>query len=771
MRPLPMSRVSKLVPSIMCSALLAAMPGWPSEPDMGAHIQAMPARFEPQGTASRSTRVSIVDGQWHINGKVTYPGLKAEGLLMNVRMVNAVFEDANGTTRPEGFDPDANADAFIAQIPDYVANGVRAFTIGLQGGMPGYEGAVNSAFNPDGSLRGAYLTRVRRVIDACDRNGAVVILGSYYQRQDQILKDEAAVRAGVVNVARWVRDSGFTNVVLEIANEFAHPGFDHPILKDPQGEAELIALAKKTAPRLLVSTAGMGSGTLPNQVAQASDFLLVHFNTTALADIPARIAALKKYGKPIVCNEDDKLGADGATAAERSVAGGASWGFMHSRVNQYFPLQFNGTKDDRVVYQALRRLTTTGAMEPAREKTEVAYFPPPDADGGWRSLKDADQIRRVAGMDKHKLDEAFAFVKGSTKHGGLLVLRRGWLVYEEYFGLGHREATPNLASVGKSFTSLAVGILLGERPNRFPNGLDQKVFTPDYLPPEAFPLSDPRKASIRLGQLLAMTAGIRGNNPVHVLGKERSIDPPGPDGAPAATDAVAFGKKDVENQGRLYSTRTLWCEPGAGYSYATSSVHLASVVLRHVTGMELQQYVDTRLAKPMGWGPWGYAYRNVSEVNHTPGGGGIAVRATDMLRFGYLLLREGRWNDAQLVPAEYVRRSTRQSPDNPHYPYTLQFNVNPSGDIPELPLDAFWKGGSGGHAIYIVPSLDLVVWKLGGRDGQFSPDNTGLPPSPAAQEQVAARGGWKETVDSESALRTTLKMVIESMVKPGSGER
>lgn len=72
-------------------------------------------------------------------------------------MVNAVFEDANDTTRPEGFDPDANADAFIAQIPDYVAGGVRAFTIGLQGGMPGYEGAVNSAFNPDGSLRGAYL--------------------------------------------------------------------------------------------------------------------------------------------------------------------------------------------------------------------------------------------------------------------------------------------------------------------------------------------------------------------------------------------------------------------------------------------------------------------------------------------------------------------------------------------------------------------------------------------------------------------------------------
>ena len=38
--------------------------------------------------------------------------------------------------------------------------------------MPGYEGALNSAFEPDGSLRDSYLRRVRRVIEACDRHGA-----------------------------------------------------------------------------------------------------------------------------------------------------------------------------------------------------------------------------------------------------------------------------------------------------------------------------------------------------------------------------------------------------------------------------------------------------------------------------------------------------------------------------------------------------------------------------------------------------------------------
>ena len=305
-----------------------------------------------------ATKVGISNGKWHLNGKVTYPGAKAEGLLMNARMVNSVFEDANDKTRPRGFDPDANTDMFIMKISDYVAHGVRAFTLGLQGGMPGYEGAVNSAFNADGSLRESYMKRVRRVIEACDRQGVLVILGCYYQRQDQILKDEDAVRGGVVNVARWIRANGFTNVLLEIANEFAHAGFDHAILKSSRGEAELIALAKKNAPALLVSTSGMGSGLLPDEVAKAGDFLLIHFNTTKLEDVPARIAVLKKYGKPIVCNEDDKVGAEGEKALELCVANHASWGFMHSKVNQYFPLQFQGSNDDPAVYALLKKLTS-----------------------------------------------------------------------------------------------------------------------------------------------------------------------------------------------------------------------------------------------------------------------------------------------------------------------------------------------------------------------------------------------------------------------------
>jgi len=305
------------------------------------------------GGAVRRAGTVIEKGQWKINGEVTYPGSRAEGLLLNVRMVNSVFEDLG---KPD-FDPGSNTTEFIRAIPDYVRSGVRAFTISLQGGMPGYEQARNSAFNPDGSLRAPYMNRVKRVIDAAAESDALIILGCFYQRQDQVLKDEQAVRTALLNVARWVKTSGYSNVLIEVANEFNHPGFDHPIIKTPEGQAELLRMAKREFPCLLFSASGYGDGKLPDQVAEASDFLMPHFNSTPVAEIPARIAALQRFSKPIVCNEDDKVGSEGAAALEACVANGASWGYMNQKTNQYFPFVFNGPSDDEAVYAKFREVT------------------------------------------------------------------------------------------------------------------------------------------------------------------------------------------------------------------------------------------------------------------------------------------------------------------------------------------------------------------------------------------------------------------------------
>jgi CubicO group peptidase (beta-lactamase class C family) len=411
-------------------------------------------------------------------------------------------------------------------------------------------------------------------------------------------------------------------------------------------------------------------------------------------------------------------------------------------------------------------LITTGLAIFCLFSCSKTYFPPPDALGGWRTATAENEIRQIAGMEKSRLDQAFEFIKGSTKNGGLLVVRHGWLVYERYFGKGHREATPNLASCGKSFTSIAVGILISEHPELFSDGLDQKIFTPDYLPAEAFPLSDPAKAEIKLGQLLAFSAGIRGNNPAYVYGQETIIEPSGPDGWFALVDSIALGQEDFQDsRGRPYSAKALWCEPGLGYSYATAAIHIASIMVRQITGMELMQYVQNKLARPLGWGRWGYGYQHASRVTHTPGGGGIALRATDMLRFCYMLLHDGRWHAQQIVPAEFIRHCRNKSPYNPHYPYSLQFNVNGDGGIPELPRDAFWKRGSGGHCFYVVPALDLVVWKLGGRDFQYDPQNTGLPILSETLQHAETREDWTATVDQNLASIQTLQMVIDAIVE------
>jgi CubicO group peptidase (beta-lactamase class C family) len=394
------------------------------------------------------------------------------------------------------------------------------------------------------------------------------------------------------------------------------------------------------------------------------------------------------------------------------------------------------------------------------------YFPAPDRGGGWRTLDDPARVRQVAGVDPAKLDEAFAYIQRSSKNGGLLVVRRGWLVYEKYFGVAHREATPNTASCGKSFTSIAMGILMGERPELFPDGLDQKVYTPRYLPAEAFPVSDPRKAEIKLGQLLAMTAGIRGNNPGLVEGRQVTLDPAGPDGWPAMLDAMAAGKMEGE-----LNTLTLWCEPGGGYSYATSSPQLVSMILRRLTGRELDDYVREKLAEPLGWGRWGWGYRNTGP-RHTPGGGGIAPRPTDMLRFGYLLLHEGRWGGRQLVPADYVRQAARPSPYNPHSDYSLQFHTNGRGQVAGVPNDAFWKPGSGGHCFYVVPSLDLVAWKMGGRDEQYATTNTGVElPAGVSVPQHQSREGWKSSVGDEDPSVKTLQLIVEAVTVEAAGKR
>src|SRR5689334_9339906 len=96
------------------------------------------------------------------------------------------------------------------------------------------------------------------------------------------------------------------------------------------------------------------------------------------------------------------------------------------------------------------------------------YFPAPDSAGGWRTATNEVEARNLAGMEWAKLQRAWDFTKRCTQNGGLLVLRHGYLVFENYFGRASRDANPDMASTGKAYTSIACGIMLEEFHEKIP---------------------------------------------------------------------------------------------------------------------------------------------------------------------------------------------------------------------------------------------------------------------------------------------------------------
>ncbi len=388
----------------------------------------------------------------------------------------------------------------------------------------------------------------------------------------------------------------------------------------------------------------------------------------------------------------------------------------------------------------------------------AGYFPPPDSQGGWRTLTGPAALRKKAGMDAAALERADEFTRRCTQNGGLLVVRKGYLVHERYFGRAGRNVNPDMASTGKAFTSIACGIMLEEFRSRFPDGLATKVFTEQFLP-EALPLDDPRRAEITLGHLLCMSAGYwgEGGSPTAVA-----------DGKVIQLKAVPG--QNIRDLDRSSLQVPMWTNAGAGYSYSSPAPHIASMVLRRVTGMELDRYLDERLARPMGWGPWGYCLnRGGFRMPHANGAGSIAVHATDAVRFGYCLAHGGRWAGRQLIPADYIARCAQPSSFNSHTPFSLQFEHNADGHVAGAPRDAFWKSGAGGFGLLIVPSLDLVIYKLGGNNGQYDPTLTDVP-QPSAVD--TSRDDWKPlprtpfhegSLGGDDGLRRVLEMVVAAV--------
>lgn len=298
--------------------------------------------------------VSIDGDRFQLDGEFLYPrriwrGIRIEGLLLNARLVQGIFDDLNPETRhfwdyPDGpWDPERNTREFVAALPVWRAHGLIGFTINLQGGSPqGYSQQQpwhNSAFDSQGELREAYLARLKQVLDRAEALGMIPIVGLFYFGQDQRLADEAAVLRGVDNALAWLFDQGYRNVLIEVNNE-CNVRYDHAILR-PERVHELIervTQSSRDGRRFLAGTS-YGGGTIPKpNVVAASDYLLLHGNGVGdpnrIREMVRRTREVPGYrGQPIVFNEDDHFDFDQPdNNFIAAVSEGAGWGYFDFRM-------------------------------------------------------------------------------------------------------------------------------------------------------------------------------------------------------------------------------------------------------------------------------------------------------------------------------------------------------------------------------------------------------------------------------------------------------
>jgi CubicO group peptidase (beta-lactamase class C family) len=332
-----------------------------------------------------------------------------------------------------------------------------------------------------------------------------------------------------------------------------------------------------------------------------------------------------------------------------------------------------------------------------------AYFPPPESQGGWRTLLTPQDVRDVAGLDSKQLQLAAEFnALQSSTTSSIVVIRRGWLAAEYHEVSALATTRFDIWSCTKSFTGTAYGILFGDRRDL---SLDTRVY--DHIP-EGHPLTDPRKRTITLGHLLSMTSCIPGES--IGIGAVPTRTGVGPFEA-----ALGFAPCWTRRWGEERWANTLTGEPGSRWDYSDPAFAHLGIAFTHLAGTQMRDFMQERVFGPIGieslsWDLQGVGTRFGPHTNaHT----GVHISARELARFGYLMLRGGAWSGRQIVPQDWLARATRPSQThNPSYGYTWWVNTNATL-WPGLPTDGFAAKGLHANLCAVIPSLDLVVARTG----------------------------------------------------------
>lgn len=330
------------------------------------------------------TKLSIIGDKFLINGELTYSEIptskeEARGLLMNARFIQGIFDDKNQPERYirfgyETWDPDENTQKLIQALPEWYQYGLRAFTVGFQGGGPCFtipnEEIHNSPFSNDGmSIEPIALERMKRIIVAADELGMVVIVSCFYSGQIRHFDNNEAVIAATTLIARWLKKEAFTNVILEIANEMNCSDYiPYSCISTEEGLCELMSIAREESGGVFVGCSSLGFSYYES-IGEASDINIIHGNNITRQHLYKKILRAKEVGVPILCNEDSQaLSRLGVTFPAQ-----VSWGYYNNLTKQEPPTDWSVLKGEDLFF-AYRMAEGIGIEIPKLEKEDLYYL-------------------------------------------------------------------------------------------------------------------------------------------------------------------------------------------------------------------------------------------------------------------------------------------------------------------------------------------------------------------------------------------------------------
>ena len=278
----------------------------------------------------------------------------------------------------------------------------------------------------------------------------------------------------------------------------------------------------------------------------------------------------------------------------------------------------------------------------------------------------------------------------------LLIVKDGYLVYEEYFNGYDADRLHPVHSVTKSVMSALFGMAQAEG-----NIPDLEATLGDVLPDYFTDGQHDDKKNVTLRHLLQMRSGIQFD--------EAAFND---ELAERGADATQFFLSQDLTEYAL--NHPMAYPPDAAWNYSSLDLQLLSAVFSALGGQSLAEYAAGRLFPAIGVDEsvWSADANGVSI-----GGNTLELTPRDMAKFGFLYLNRGQWDGQQVIPQEWVDRSTSAQGDGALYV--------PTGET--LPIDFYgyhwwtWKPdwfhgngsiharGYGGQWINLFPDLDLVI--------------------------------------------------------------